>query len=334
MIGAGGAVSPIFFYHEGWLDMSSMMHALRELRKGQNGKRLTNRVVPENDFELTQKYHQLGAVGSSDLRRFARHRRRFYEESIAIPPLRERDPPTPTQIMGNLIEVACLDPARLVAVPPEVMQKRTVKGNTVYAKAGKEYQEWLESLSPSSVIVTADEVDVLMQVRRSIARHKRVSRILFEYPVSVHVRVEWEDEPTELHRKAELDMWLPEQEIICDIKTSKSPLPGGFDFECWQWGYNIQLATYEEAMRTLGREPKACIIIAIGNVPPYEVELHIIERGDLDYGHAWNRRWMDRLAKTMRDKDWGPYTAEEANTIQRPRGFYGDVWEDERLLLS
>ncbi len=114
----------------------------------------------------------------------------------------------------------------------------------------------------------------------------------------------WDDEPTGLPCKARIDMRVPDERLIVDVKTTSARSQNEFVSNCYRYDYDRQAAFYLDGCRQAGECADQFIILGIQKQKPHN--LYIVEVvADsifLDYG----RRKYQRLLRSWKETNYKP----------------------------
>lgn len=114
----------------------------------------------------------------------------------------------------------------------------------------------------------------------------------------------WDDEPTGLPCKARIDMRVPDERLIVDVKTTSARSQNDFISNCYSYDYDRQAAFYLDGCRQAGERADQFIILGIQKQKPHD--LYVVEVAAdsifLDYG----RRKYQRLLRSWQEVDYKP----------------------------
>ncbi|RYC66495.1 PD-(D/E)XK nuclease-like domain-containing protein [Spirosoma sordidisoli] len=127
----------------------------------------------------------------------------------------------------------------------------------------------------------------------------------------------WEDEPTGLPCKARLDLKLPDEGLIVDVKTTSARTQREFEANCYRYEYDRQAAYYLDGCRQAGDCADRFILLGIQKQKPhnlYVVEI-LADSIFMDEGRRKYRRLLRSWQELgFRPSSWGT-NAHFANVI-------------------
>jgi hypothetical protein len=109
----------------------------------------------------------------------------------------------------------------------------------------------------------------------------------------------WDDEQTGLPCKASLDMWLPDEGLIVDIKTTSARNQREFEQACYVYEYDRQAAWYLDGCRQVGEQadqarPDRFVLLGIQKQKPHN--LYVVEvLGDSIFMDGGRRKYRRLL---------------------------------------
>ena len=121
----------------------------------------------------------------------------------------------------------------------------------------------LEAITP--INLTATQLKHLTQMRDSALRNKFVGSVL-ERALLEQVQL-WDDDQTGLPCKAQTDIWVKENQLLVDLKTTSARSYGEFLQHCDQYAYDRQAAFYLDGTP----DTKRFVIVGIQKKEPYSV---------------------------------------------------------------
>lgn len=203
------------------------------------------------------------------------------------------DEPTDAMKLGTAVHCAVLQPdvyASTYAIQPATISRR----------AGKAW-EMFQAENPGKEIIKQDDADMVTGISEAVYAHKNASEILTwanadEMEVSLFYRLH------DLDCKSRLDLIVPDEGIVCDLKTASDASPEGFMKACDAFQYDVQAAMYMRAAEECGLKADHFIFIAVENKFPFTVGVYSFSRnsefiraGELEVNKrlADMRRWAD-----------------------------------------
>ncbi len=237
---------------------------------------------------------------------------------------------TPAMILGQLVHEAVLEPEKLRSwvVQPK-FDRRT--------KAGKEaYAEWVEQLDPDATLVTDTQMKTCADMVDAVHSHTAAQAMLAEdvegrqaelsgvYP---EPRYTIGGKPIAVKFRA--DLFLPNQGLIVDLKTTHDARPMSFAKDIANLRYHVQAALYLDGMEMLrpsnGRQ---FAFIAVEKKPPYEVGVYYLEAEDVLRGRSAYLRDLRQFAVCLENDSYPGY-GNLAKALPLPK--WARVQHDERF---
>jgi hypothetical protein len=114
----------------------------------------------------------------------------------------------------------------------------------------------------------------------------------------------WNDVRTGLPCKARIDMRVPDERLIVDVKTTSARSQNEFIANCYRYDYDRQAAFYLDGCQQVGECADLFIILGIQKQKPHS--LYVVEVAAdsifLDYG----RRKYQRLLRSWKEVNYKP----------------------------
>lgn len=221
-------------------------------------------------------------------------------------------PSTSAQVIGTLVHHAVLTPEK----PLELWmvadcQTRTSQKFLQEAKFAERDGKWA---------VTENEVQIATAMTRSVRRSEGYRKM-----VEVCGRQEgwiveeaffWNTE--NLPKKAKLDLlaWPDERAVIVELKTTQTPQYKDFRQSCFRYGYHVQMAWYDEAVRVLTQQEEIRhYVLAVGNVPPYDVGFYPFSPWTLQKGREIFYEAEQKLRFSLDNDLWDLHSIQQEQEI-------------------
>ena len=139
-------------------------------------------------------------------------------------------------------------------------------------KAGKAWDAF-EAANPGRVIVKPRDINDVENMRDAVLAHPEAARLL-ALPGRSETPIFWTDPTTGLRCKGLLDRWA--DDVLIDLKTTRSTDPRFFASQAARLGYHLQLAHYAAGIEALtGKRPEV-YMIAVENTPPHDVAVYLL----------------------------------------------------------
>lgn len=273
-------------------------------------------ILPATRLSLdSAAYHAHAAMSQSRLKEFASDPALFYE--VRITHTRPPKPPTAEQIFGKVYEEFLLlgnppDMPDVIRIPEAVLQK-SKRGNTVvYSRTGKAWDEYLsENAANRDKLLLPREYDELIEEMKDIAKQLRaMAAVIASHRVAKalvdegepFVAIAWTDEDTGIEMRCQLDLLHPD--CIPDLKTTANSRPRAFSADIDRFGYDVQGAVYQEAVRRLTGETRPVILIAQEKEPSYIVRTFRLSDDHIDLGRRKYRKILHAYAACLHSGVW------------------------------
>lgn len=272
------------------------------------------------------------AIGSGQLRTAMDSLKAFHGQMF----LGKEKPVTDAMILGRKIHMAILEREkfnRLHVVQPEFMGY-TKDGKPTKSLNSKDVQEqlarWQMDLPTGAVIVTNEELDMMIGIAESIMQHPNgpdtIKNTIPE--CSGYYR----DPETNLRLKIKPDLLRKDGTVFVDLKSTKSS--DHFDFGKQVFGdmrIDIQLFMYAKGIESIqGNFPKLIVLKAVEKLWPYEVGLYYYTRDDLGQAEADYHSTLRKIRRAI-DEDHWPMRQERIQRGHTPSWFINQSVERSEL---
>ena len=249
-------------------------------------------IIPDMPAEF---YHQHPAVSKSLLDQVARspmHARAYLEGN--------RSEPTPAMAFGTAVHCAILEPDLYAQTYATFVGDRRTK-------EGKARYEELEARG--CTIISAADAEAIAGMQRSVRAHPLFMSHKGQHEVSVF----GQDESTGTPVKCRPDIWVREQGVIIDLKTTTDASPAGFARSVAQFRYHVQAAHY---MAVTGAS--RFVFFAVEKTLPFAVAAYELDPEALGIGRALRDRDLAAIASAQEFNQWPGYSA-MLKTISLPK---------------
>jgi hypothetical protein len=208
--------------------------------------------------------------------------------------------------IGRAAHMFLLEPRRfkeLYVLEPEFIGYTKDGRESKLSKEAKEMrQAWRKDQDPEAIIVSSDELTMLIGMIEAVLEHPVASKMLENG--KPECTIHWTDKETMVMCKARPDYVVqdPDGNIhLIDFKTTRDIRPGIFSYDVMKLGYNVQLAYYHDGlMEALKRQPQTITLIPAEKKQPWEAAVYplsdkFFEEGQEDYKTALRlyRKCMD-----------------------------------------
>ncbi|MFJ6615425.1 PD-(D/E)XK nuclease-like domain-containing protein [Streptomyces sp. NPDC091289] len=186
-----------------------------------------------------------------------------------------------------------------------------IEANDWRTKAARE--ERIEVEAAGGVALLAAEYDQVHAMADAIRRHPVASALFAPGSGRPEVSVFWDDERSDVRRRARFD-WLPDPRtgrlIIPDYKTCRSAEPGALAKAVHEYGYHQQADWYRSAALAaqLGGEDTAFVFVCQEKTAPYLITVFEPDMPAYRIAAAKNRRAITTFAECTETGYWPGYS--------------------------
>ena len=220
---------------------------------------------------------------------------------------------TPALAIGTAMHMALLEPDRFLqtyAVKPDV-DARTKAGKEAIAEAQAGGKELLAKTDFEAALTTSARLREHPFYRRFIDGGVYESSWFIDHPLGARC-------------KGRLDIWLPERNVIVDVKTTDAADVRNFARDAVKYLYHVQAAFYMDLVENVTGTPvDGYVILAMEksedrDFRAFWLDPELIERGRSDY-RVWLLQWLH----CERTGLWPGYQAELV-TLSAPAWMLAD----------
>lgn len=260
-----------------------------------------------------EEYHKHSSVSKSQLDQFAKSPA-HYLASLTTP--RKE---TPAMRIGSIFHGMVLEPEFThIAVAP-VCDKRTKEGKAIFAE--------FEANNSRSVIVTADEGEMLNGMVASVMAHPKAS-ILLSGPGIAEGSAFWHDERSGELCRCRPDKYRQDLGIIVDLKSTEDASPAGFARSIWKYAYHRQAALYMDGVEAAtGDIIRGFVFVACEKTPPYAVGVYQLDMQGEEAGRVSYKTLLLDLADCKASRKFPAYSA-KIETISLPAYAVKEVYDE------
>lgn len=229
---------------------------------------------------------------------------------------------TASLAIGKAIHCALLEPTLLeqkFAVVPNI-NRRT--------KVGKaEYAAWVEA-NGAKTILRESEMDTVRRVMEKIRGESFFGQFL--EPGLKEVSFFAPCDFTDLHLRGRLDNFIPELNVIIDLKTTDCARRAVFNHDIEKYGYAMQAAWYMDlVLMATGKRPDAYLIVAVEK--GRDCDGNVFEIPEKAMALASNRclEWRQEIAACSKLDRWPGYKRKlnQFEPSKRWLKHLGGAWE-------
>jgi exodeoxyribonuclease VIII len=214
--------------------------------------------------------------------------------------------------MGSAVHAQLLQPhEQIVVCGPE-------------DRRGSKWKDALAAVGPDQVLLPEKDYDRVMRVVQSVRTGKH-SHIVNANNAEREVSVFFEISGIKLRCRP--DLVLLDDNIIIDVKTTKSANRNSFARDCYTYGYHMQAALYAAgwAMAGGGPEPEFKFL-CVELDEPYATALYTLDRGSFQAGQWAVRKALRLYEQCVSTGQWPGYTDD---TISLPRWAFQTMEMDD-----
>lgn len=211
--------------------------------------------------------------------------------------------------LGSLVHCGRLEPLELaqryVIMPPFEEQVRKPDGSRYEKpKASAAYKQAVddfEAANKGKSIVTQSQYDAMRSLVAALVAHERANAWL-NASGPVEVSIVWDDPETGIRCKGRIDKWLPQHNLVIDLKASYDPL--SFEQHIAKRAYHRQGAMYCEGIGRLTGKPHRFGLVAAETASPWTVRAALLSQESQQVGFDQFHDLLGQLMKAKRTNIW------------------------------
>lgn len=232
--------------------------------------------------------------------------------------------------IGSAINCYLLEPDKVgeqIAVLPNAVEMG--KKSFYQTNDGKEFKKrFLEDNKDKVVLSYKESIDVGHMVS-SVKSNEHYTKLLaLPHKREVTILFKLRD----IDCKARLDLWFHEDQMIADIKTTKSCLAGSFSGGIYEYGYHTQAWWYQKALEACGLTVDCYALLALENTPYFDnhylSKLYQLYERAIHVGGLKVDRLLDLYATCLELDDWPFY--DQPEMIDLPHYAYTALQREAR----
>lgn len=268
-------------------------------------------VYADGIHEIPNKdYHSSEGISRSMLMEFKRSPYHYWYKYLSGKAPKEE--PTPAMILGNAVHTLVLEENKFDNEFYIIHQAKRPSKNT------NPYEKMLLEAN-GRYILTKEEYITSIQMAQSIKEHEYASKLLED--CIIEQSIYFTHKTTGLQVKARPDAWSGH--VVIDLKTSANACLKSFQGSSMNYGYFLQAAIINEAVKALDLEMEHFVFIAVEKEPPYCVGVYVINKNDelpdgmimpseaLEYGVNQFNALMENLARCIEKNNWPGYGVQD-----------------------
>jgi hypothetical protein len=252
-----------------------------------------------------EAYHQGPGISRSGLMEFKRSPYHYWYKYIN--PDYTSEPATPAQILGNALHTYVLE--------PDEFDKRyfVIPEFNKVTKEGKERWQKIKSELGKKETLSVHQYQTLQHMAASLKKNKLAIQLLEN--AQMEQSLYWTDPDTGILCKGRPD--ILHSNLVCDLKTAQDGSPRSFQYAAFDYGYYIQAAMIQEALKHLKQKIiKDFLFLVIEKTAPYVISIYQLDQASLDKGYQEFKTLLSRYQQCLETNDWPAYAIQE---ISLPR---------------
>lgn len=250
-------------------------------------------------------YHQGPGISRSGLMEFKRSPYHYCYKYIS--PDYKSESATPAQILGNALHTYVLE--------PDEFEKRyfVIPAFNKVTKEGKERWQKIKSELGKKETLSANQYQTLQHMAASLKKNKLALQLIEK--AEIEQSLYWTDPDTGILCKCRPD--ILRNNLVCDLKTAQDGSPRSFQYAAFDYGYYIQAAMIQEALKHLKQKIiKDFLFLVIEKSAPYAISIYQLDQASLDKGYHEFKTLLTRYQQCLKANDWPAYAIQE---ISLPR---------------
>ena len=253
----------------------------------------------------SEAYHQGPGISRSGLMEFKRSPYHYWYKHLSTD--YKSEPATPAQILGNALHTYVLE--------PDEFDKRyfVIPEFNKVTKEGKERWQRIKSELGNRETLSANQYQILQYMAASLNKNKLALQLIEK--AEIEQSLYWTDPDTGILCKCRPD--ILRCNFVCDLKTAQDGRPRSFQYAAFDYGYHIQAAMTQEALKQLKQILiKDFLFLVIEKAPPHVISIYQLDQTSLKQGRYEFKTLLARYQHCLETNDWPAYTIQE---ISLPR---------------
>lgn len=103
------------------------------------------------------------------------------------------------------------------------------------------------------------------------------------------------------------DYYIEELGIVVDLKTAQDASNHGFMQSVAKYNYHVQAAFYLDTLRSIGKNAKKFLFIAVESKAPFMVAFYELDHAAIDQGVKRYKELLERYKYCQRTNNWSGY---------------------------
>jgi len=251
--------------------------------------------------DVQTNYNEVEGINYSLLKEYHKSPRHFKWAK------ENRRPATESQMLGTLVHSMVLEPHTVeqdfTIINPLLRPEPTKDFRSMENKAWK--QALLEEASLHGRQIVEAEIYEQAKAMADSVLSNPVIKSLLEKAV-IEKGIQWKDPMTGLMCKGRPDAYVPDKDLIIDLKTTISAHPSDFQRSLWNYRYHEQAAFYSMGLKAIHGTDKynRFLFIAVENKAPYCSANYFLSPGALDTGWVTCQSLLSLHKECVTNNDW------------------------------
>ncbi|MFM2322155.1 MAG: Synechococcus phage [Pseudomonadota bacterium] len=266
----------------------------------------SEKAIKPGIYQLpVEDYHRGFGISRSGLLELKRTPYHYWNKYIN--PDYKSEPATAVQILGNALHTYVLEPdefeKRYFVIP---------KFNKV-TKEGKERWQKIKAELGKKETLSSHQYQILQLMAGSLKKNKLAIQLLEN--AQVEQSLYWTDPDTGILCKCRPD--ILHHNLVVDLKTTNDGSIEAFSKTIKEYGYHIQAAMIQEALKNLKQKIiKDFLFLIIEKKAPYATAIYPLNQASLEQGHYEFKKYLADYQQCLKTNEWPDYGIQE---ISLPR---------------
>lgn len=247
-------------------------------------------------------YHAHPAISSGTLRRAHNQSLAHVKWTLDKMASGDIEPESEDMSFGHLFHTAILEPMRFAAEYRPAVEK-----GEGYKAANLRLQ------AAGHKLVKREDMTSIWGMMQAIANNPIAQKIVTNSKHEVTVIAG--------DRKARLDMWLPQERTIVDLKYTRDASRAEFERSIVSYGYHAQGAHYIDVCNAAGLAAPELVehflLLCVEARPPYAIGIYELDAEAIAIGRSQNDRAYAKIKAAQLIDEWPDYSPRLGETIPR-----------------
>lgn len=243
-----------------------------------------------------EDYHAGPGISSSQLKQVLKNPRAYKWQQD-----NDKTPPTAAMNLGSLVHSIILEPEKTTE------EFTVINCSTRNTKAYK-----VANQTENKTLMLASEWETARLMAESAMSDDWIKTVMEKFPV-IENSIFWERDGMLL--KARPDAWLPDMNMMFDVKTAADASPDAFARSVINFGYDLSAAHYLNGAAAHGKPAETFVWLVIESKPPYTTQVYICSDELLERGRVLCNRAIAKLRECQETNVWPGYSAEPIEIV-------------------